>query len=244
MTIANQVRARQAEPADVDAITDLLITSMAADEGWWDFRFPHRRAHPDDHRRLLRALVAAWVSPEFEDWVVIVAECECSDEQLSSPNPKWELASYAAWDTSYLNFRRFGKGYKPARSLSDVLAEAGAATRRDTAPARTAAYARACDEAHEKFLDAPHGTEQIHLQALGTHPSFTRRGLARVLCRWGMDRAAADGVVVTLLASPMGRGVYPRFGFEELGVVEAREEGKEERTALCAMRWDPRGAPR
>ncbi|KAJ6488017.1 hypothetical protein C8R45DRAFT_1074476 [Mycena sanguinolenta] len=229
------VRIRQAELVDVDAVTDLLITSMPADRQWWDYRFPHRHEHPDDHRRLFRALVAAWISPEFEDWVVLVAEC------YNEPSQKWEMASYAAWDISYLNFRRVGDGYKPARSLGDVLAEAGAATRRDTTAARAAAYTRACDEAHEKYLIPQHGTAQIHLQALGTHPSFTRRGLAKALCRWGMDRADKDGIVATLVASPMGRDVYPRFGFEELGVVQAIDEEGERGPTLSAMRWKSPG---
>lgn len=74
----------------------------------------------------------------------------------------------------------------------------------------------------------------MHLQALGTHPLFPRRGLARDLCRWGMDRAARDGVVVALLASPMGRGVYPRFGFEELGSVTAHvDRGRGEDASVC-----------
>lgn len=77
----------------------------------------------------------------------------------------------------------------------------------------------------------------MHLQALGTHPLFLRRGLARAMCGWGMRRAAGDGVAVTLLASPMGRRVYPRFGFEELGMVRARVDGEEEGTELYAMAW-------
>lgn len=55
-----------------------------------------------------------------------------------------------------------------------------------------------------------------------------------------MDLAARDGVVVTLLASPMGRGVYPRLGFEELGTVTAQVEGEDEKTHLYAMAWDPK----
>lgn len=101
-------------------------------------------------------------------------------------------------------------------------------------------HSRACSEGRGAFLDSRFGAEQIHLQALGTRPSHLRRGLARRLCQWGMGRAARDGVVITLLASPMGRGVYPRFGFEELGTITAQVEGKEERTHLYAMAWDPK----
>lgn len=100
-------------------------------------------------------------------------------------------------------------------------------------------HSRANAEGHRRFLDARFGTEQIRLQALGTHPMFLRRGLAAALCRWGMDRAAGDGVAVTLMASPMGRGVYPRLGFEELGCVTAQVDGEDEKTHLYAMAWQP-----
>lgn len=88
-------------------------------------------------------------------------------------------------------------------------------------------------------MDAVYGTEQIHLQALGTPPSFTRRGLAGRLVRWGMDRAVRDGVVAALLAAPLARNVYPRLGFVELGTIVVQAEGDELRTFLYPMVWDP-----
>lgn len=114
--------------------------------------------------------------------------------------------------------------------------------RRDTDQARTQAYSRASEEGHAKLPNARYGTEQIHLQALGTHPLMTRRGLARRLCHWGMGQAAMDGVVATLLAAPLARAVYPRFGFVELGEVEVQVEGEEQRTFLYPMVWGPRSA--
>lgn len=53
-----------------------------------------------------------------------------------------------------------------------------------------------------------------------------------------MEQAARDGVVVTLMASPMGRLVYPRLGFKELGEVTAQVPGEAERTFLYAMAYD------
>lgn len=91
-----------------------------------------------------------------------------------------------------------------------------------------------------QYVDAIYGTEQIHLQALGTHPSFTRRGLAGRLVRWGMDRAVRDGVVAALLAAPLARNVYPRLGFVELGTTVVQVEGDEAKTFLYPMVWDPK----
>lgn len=123
---------------------------------------------------------------------------------------------------------------------ADILAQAGAGTRRDANPSHAREHFRAYYEGRTAFLDSRFGTEQMHLQALGTHPSYLRRGLARRLCQWGMDQAARDGAVVTLVASPMGRNVYPRLGFEELGIITVQVEGEEEKTELTAMAWDPK----
>lgn len=145
---------------------------MPEDRAWWDYRFPHRLEHPDHHRKFLRLLVETWISPRFEDWVVLLA--------------------------------------------------AGSATRLDADAARAVEHARAAGEGHERYLGA---AEQIHLQALGTRPSLARRGLARGLVRWGTERAVREGVVATVLAAPMARAVYPRFGFQELGMVTAHIGG-------------------
>ena len=45
---------------------------------------------------------------------------------------------------------------------------------------------------------------------------------------------------MTLLASPMGRLVYPRLGFKELGQATAQVPGEEERTFLYAMAFEPK----
>lgn len=54
-----------------------------------------------------------------------------------------------------------------------------------------------------------------------------------------MDHAAKDGVVATLQAAPLARGVYPRLGFVELGEVKVQVEGDEQCTFLYPMVWNP-----
>lgn len=116
---------------------------------------------------------------------------------------------------------------------------AGAANRRDANPAHVKALSE-CAQACQRRCFAPYTTEHIHLQALGTLSEFQRRGHGSVLVRWGMERAAQDGVVATLMASPMGRNVYPRLGWEELGEFKAQAHDEEEHTFLYPMVYDPR----
>lgn len=80
---------------------------------------------------------------------------------------------------------------------------------------------------------------QIYLQALGTHPSVTRQGLTRSLCRWGMGQTGRDDVVATLQAAPLARAVYLRLSYLELGEIKVQVKGEEHRTFLCPIVWDP-----
>lgn len=52
------------------------------------------------------------------------------------------------------------------------------------------------------------------LDVLATNPKHHRRGAAKLLLQWGLDRADQAGWETYVEASPMGRGVYPRFQFK------------------------------
>ncbi|KAI2785978.1 hypothetical protein POX_h09743 [Penicillium oxalicum] len=67
-------------------------------------------------------------------------------------------------------------------------------------------------EKHHKEVmgDRPH----YYLDILGVHPSYQRRGLASKLLHWGLKRADQEGVETYLAASPDGKPVYERNGFE------------------------------
>ncbi|KAJ4420740.1 hypothetical protein N0V82_004179 [Gnomoniopsis sp. IMI 355080] len=107
MTKKEETRIRQAEPCDVDAVTDVLIAAMPADRDWWDYRFQYREQYPDEHRRLFRLLIETWIAPAFEDWVVMVAEL------FDAATGTWQVGAYAAWDVAYVNRRKHGAAYEP-----------------------------------------------------------------------------------------------------------------------------------
>jgi ribosomal protein S18 acetylase RimI-like enzyme len=85
------------------------------------------------------------------------------------------------------------------------------------------------------------GSEQMHMYMLGTHPQHRRQGAGELLTRWGMDWAAADDVVVTLLAGGVGLPLYRHLGFEHLGRLEIQLQGEVEKVVLYAMVWSPTG---
>lgn len=93
--------------------------------------------------------------------------------------------------------------------------------------------------AKHKYFDGRFGYNQIHLQILGTHPDYQRRGYGTALCEWGMRRAKQDQVAVSLLASPMGYKLYLALGFEDFGTVPVQVDGEEEKIELRPMSWVP-----
>lgn len=60
----------------------------------------------------------------------------------------------------------------------------------------------------------------LDLDMLGTRPDYHGRGLGSMLLQWGLDRADRDGLEVYLSASPAGRPLYEKRGFQ---VVEIEE---------------------
>ena len=93
-------------------------------------------------------------------------------------------------------------------------------------PKRQAAFAEAIGKARQAYFDDIDGQDQIYLQILGTHPDYMRRGFGASLVHWGISVAKQDKLVVPLTASPMGKLLYSRLGFETLGqiVIQVREE--------------------
>lgn len=80
-----------------------------------------------------------------------------------------------------------------------------------------AACARASDTAHiTNDETAPAAPDAVMvLDLLAVHPSFQGRGVSRPLVQWGLDRANVRGELPAILeASPMGRRVYARMGFD------------------------------
>ena len=56
----------------------------------------------------------------------------------------------------------------------------------------------------------------VGLDTVTTLPHAQRRGAASLLLKWGIDRAARDGLPIYLCAEPQGRALYKRFGFVDI----------------------------
>lgn len=81
--------------------------------------------------------------------------------------------------------------------------------------------------------------EFLYLGVLAVHPDHQRRGIGSKLLNWGLERARREGVRVGTEASPAGKGLYEKFGFEVVREV-VWDEGRGEEGRSPVMLWEPR----
>jgi GNAT superfamily N-acetyltransferase len=80
------------------------------------------------------------------------------------------------------------------------------------------------------------------LMHMVTHPAHRGKGAAGILIRWGMEQAERDGVPAYLEAGVMGKPIYERYGFVQVGElleVDLKEGGGEGVFVICKMGYFP-----
>ena len=77
---------------------------------------------------------------------------------------------------------------------------------------------------------------------LVTLPSHRGKGAAGLLIRWGIDQAEKDSVPAYLEAGIMGRPIYERYGFVQVGdllQVDLKNFGVDMIFTMCKMAYFP-----
>lgn len=80
------------------------------------------------------------------------------------------------------------------------------------------------------------------LMHMVTRTSQRGRGAAGILIRWGMEQAEKEGVPAYLEAGVLGKPIYERLGFKQVGdllEVDMREYGIETSIVMCKMGYFP-----
>ncbi|CZR59174.1 uncharacterized protein PAC_09066 [Phialocephala subalpina] len=72
------------------------------------------------------------------------------------------------------------------------------------------------------------GRKHWYLEFIATRPDYQGKGAAGQLLRWGIERSEEEWAETYLEASPDGKPIYERFGFEEVDRLVVELEGKGE----------------
>jgi GNAT superfamily N-acetyltransferase len=65
-------------------------------------------------------------------------------------------------------------------------------------------------------------TLALDLGIIGCSPNRQRSGAGSALLEWGVNLADSLGLPCRLEASPVGYGLYRKFGFEDVGVLDVK----------------------
>jgi GNAT superfamily N-acetyltransferase len=230
------VSVRLASLADLDAMVDIGLAAMPLDPQW-NWRFPHRLAFPDDHRKFTRSTYRYFLENKAGNWVVMLAEIVVPGEQ-GSVRP----AAFAVWNLANLtSCERSGAHRDQCTSgvhLTDVdanLRPPHMAMRRDGNEQRIRAWADSMPKAKARLFDSAFRDRYFQLQILATHPDFQRQGAGSALCAWGLRESQLRGLAVAVFASPMGRLLYSHLGFTKVGCARISVPGETEHVEVAAM---------
>lgn len=93
------------------------------------------------------------------------------------------------------------------------------------------------DDEHYNDPNYEEPSESWGIDEIAVAPDFQRQGIGMQLLQWGIGRATADGVPVTLASTPAGVRLYEKAGFRVYGTWKWAREANE---TYMMMRWDPR----
>jgi len=81
----------------------------------------------------------------------------------------------------------------------------------------------------------------LHVADLATKKSYRRRGISSTLMRWGMEYATKRGVPIYVEATPDGRPLYEKLGFETLDTwsIDMEQHGGAGTYTEAGMIWSP-----
>ena len=92
------------------------------------------------------------------------------------------------------------------------------------------------DDEHYHDPEYQEPRESWGINELAVAPDFQRQGIGMRLLQWGMSRARADKIPVTLSSTPVGVRLYEKAGFYEYGTWKWARQANE---TYKMMRWDP-----
>ncbi|KAJ4313575.1 hypothetical protein N0V84_009332 [Fusarium piperis] len=202
---------------DLDAVVEIVIKAFPYDEQF-AYRYPYRDKYPEDHYKYTRLYYAEYLNTTFAGQNTIMV---ATAPDLHNPK-ETKVIALSIWDNP--------GDRAPDPDIPAVSPPKNHPERKDCNPARLKAYSEATMKARKEIFVSRFGERQLSLRQMATLPDYWRRGAASKLLIWGMERARKEGVAVPMFAGNMGKLLYIKFGFKELGKVKIQAP---------AMAWDP-----
>lgn len=102
---------------------------------------------------------------------------------------------------------------------------------------RASDYQRQALVAEERYVYSL-AQKQLYLNLLATHPDWDGHDFAAAHVQWGLEKARAMGVPVTLLGTPAGWPLYNSLGFESIANITIETLGDMDDLWYEYMRYD------
>ena len=173
-----------------------------------------------------------WRNQALKDWrghPDKVKFVKVIDTELPDDDPNHKIVGVANW-----------KFYQQDRSEEELQAERKEREERGfppdcNRPLCEEFFGKIAEYRRKNLGDRAH----LYLNMLATHPDHYRRGVGALHLRWGSEHADSLGLPCYLEASPMGKPLYVREGYEMMCDLPFDPEkwgaDKEERT-VCMVR--------
>ncbi|KAJ7747720.1 acyl-CoA N-acyltransferase [Mycena metata] len=200
------MQVRQARPADVPSLADLLVA--APDEGSL-YQFPHILEHPVE----MHKLHVGWLRQAVQDPTTLIRVAVVLAEG------KERVVGYSSWTRREVDAESGGKSRMV--ELHTVEPTAAADSEPETDTNRRALLASSPNPSKT--------TSCYELGGLATLPAYQGHGVASSLTRWGMDRAAEEGGPIFVTSQGRVLEFHGKLGFRRNESTEywLDEEGRE-----------------
>jgi GNAT superfamily N-acetyltransferase len=253
------MRIRPAVPADYSAIATVAV-KVHVDDAEMAFFCPGRDAHPKAYHRFFTLRVRNYAM--IEQCFVIVAETEPSD---SCWEGKTQIVGYSLWsregDSKATRQRwrtkksLYKSSYPNHKTIRDCFLRLSDFSNTEIIhrflssmfmyymimffnPAGSLIHNLQGGDEDSQFFDPNYKDpeETWWPNEIAVDPKFQKRGIGKLLLKWGMGHAREENVPVALASTPAGLALYKSAGFQQVGTWKWYKHSEE---VYSLMRWDP-----
>ncbi|RAR04200.1 hypothetical protein DDE82_004639 [Stemphylium lycopersici] len=201
--MTSAVRLREAQPSDEPAIVEVCTRAFFDEDLFGRIIHPHRASYPDDVQIFWHNFIRHdWSSPHKQQQEQVIGAAiwlrQGTDTGAEQIQKQWSdpTPHWPSFDSTRVNC-----ALDPSKA--NIL--------KDSAP-YTAHY----------WADSL--ASNWYLALCGVDPAFSRRGVGRLLVKWGLDQAREEGVAASVISSEGSNPFYLTCGFD--AVVGNASEGE------------------